>query len=200
VNQKIDEPLKHAWARALRHYGIYVGSPTLWEGQVAAAQRLFPIIMEGKNKSERFTEIFMAAPVWLLQFAGMAFDARVLKFQVPNLLQTVAWGTTGFEDMRRWPLLPLGTMMAGDPISNSDSARRMCIISFCQITVPFDLEDLLIRADEENCDIDPDVDDFDVGVALDLALALDLDRIPEEKWSRHEKRRMRKLAERFSRS
>jgi hypothetical protein len=157
---KIDEPLKYAWSRALQHYGInLVGSITSWKGQVEAAQRLFPIIMEGKNRSERFTEIFMAAPVWLLQFSAMPWDARVLKFQLPNLPQIFKWGTTGFEDMRRWPLLPLGTMMAGDPISNSDLGRRVCITFLCQIMEPLDLEDLLVRteeelfrADEENCE------------------------------------------------
>src|SRR5271165_2222887 len=64
---RIDEPLKRAWARALQHYGIDVNTD-----QIAAAQRLLPIIKGDGKESARFTERFRTTPVWLLQFTGMA--------------------------------------------------------------------------------------------------------------------------------
>src|ERR1700737_3341794 len=65
---KIDEPLIRAWERALRHYGITVKEPGRMEDQVEAARRLIPIIAgyDAKKQSARFTEIFRAAPGWLL--------------------------------------------------------------------------------------------------------------------------------------
>jgi hypothetical protein len=94
---KVDEPLNRAWARALRHYGINVNEPGQSNDQVAAAQRLFPIINRGEKESARFTEIFRTAPVWLLQFTGMAMDARFLKFHLPDLSKSLRWGSAGFE-------------------------------------------------------------------------------------------------------
>ena len=185
---RIDEPLNRAWARALQHYGIDT------KNEIQAAQRLFPIIKRGENASARFTEIFRMAPVWLLQLTGMALDARVLKFGLPDISDTLKWGSAGLEDARRWPLLPVGTITAGDLIPESDP-RRLWIILFCMITEPFpELKDLF-REDEEfrsHREMDP--------LLSDLFLALDSDRKPESKWSAHEKRRMRRLSERISRS
>jgi hypothetical protein len=185
---RVDEPLNRAWARALQRYGIDT------KDQVAAAQRLVPIIIRGDEKeSARSTEIFGTAPVWLLQFTGMALDARLLKFDLPDLSYTLRWGSAGLEDARRWPLLPIGTITAGDPIPESDP-RRLWIILWCMITEPFpDLEELS-REEEEirsHREMDP--------LLQDLLLAADLDGKPESKWSAYEKRRMRKLAERISR-
>jgi len=185
---RIDEPLKRAWARALQHYGIEVNTD-----QTAAAQRLLPIIKGDGNESARFTEILRTTPVWLLQFTGMAMDARLLKFDLPNISDTLGWGSAGYEDARRWPLLPAGTIMAGDPIPDLD-ARRLWIILVCIITVPFPDFEELSREDEEirsQDDKDP--------LLEDIGLALDLQRKPEGEWSAYERRRMRRLSERISR-
>ena len=98
---RIDEPLERAWARALQHYGIDVNT-----NQIAAARRLLPIINGDGDESARFTEIFRTTPVWLLQFTGMALDARLLRFDLPDVSDTLGWGSTGCEDAQRWPLLP----------------------------------------------------------------------------------------------
>jgi hypothetical protein len=123
----------------------------------------------------------------------MASDARLLKFDLPDISDTLRWGGAGYEDARRWPLLPVGTITAGDPIPDSDP-RRFWIILWCMITEPFpDLEDLS-REEEEirsHREMDPHLQL--------LLLAADLDRKPESKWSAYEKRRMRKLCERISR-
>jgi hypothetical protein len=179
----VDEPLNRAWARALQHYGIHVN-----HDQMAAAQRLVPIV---KADAARFTKIFSTAPVWLLQFTGMAIDARPLGFGLPDISKTLRWGSAGYEDARRWPLLPLVTMMAGDPIPDSDP-RRFWVIVFSMTTSEghpiIDFADTLSREDEE---IRSHSDPF----IRDIFLALDLDRKPEKEWSHYEKRRMRKLAE-----
>jgi hypothetical protein len=182
---RINEPLNQAWARALQHYGIDNND------QVAAAQRLFPIINGEGKESTRFSKVFRTAPVWLLQFTGMALDARLLKFDLPDISDTLRWGSAGLEDALRWPLLPVGTIRAGDPIPDLDP-RRVWIILFCTITAPFpSFEDLSRKGEEVHRDSDR--------LVRDLFLALDLDGKPESKWSTYEKRRMRKLSERISR-
>lgn len=191
---KIDEPLHRAWARALQHYGVNVKWPGQWNDQVAAAQQLSPIIMGEEEVSARFTEIFRTAPVWLLQFTGMAMDARLQEFQLPDVSERLRWGSNGYEDAREWPRLPSGVMTAGYPIPDLDE-RRLWIILFCMVTVPIpDFPSNLYHEDKEvrfDLDNDPLIED--------LVLALELDRKPEQEWSRYEKRRMRKLAERVSR-
>jgi hypothetical protein len=185
---RIDEPLKRAWARALQHYGIDVNTDPM-----AAARRLLPIIKGDGNESARFTEIFRTAPVWLLQFTGMALDARLLKFDLPDISDTLAWGSAGYDDARRWPLLPAGTIMAGEPIRDLDP-RRLWIALFCIIKQPFiDFAEL----SREDADIRSpgDKDPLLEGIAL----ALDLERKPEGEWSTYEKRRMRRLSEQISR-
>jgi hypothetical protein len=184
---RIDEPLSRAWARALQHYGIDD------KDQVAASKRLLPKIIGDEKESARFTEIFRTAPIWLLQFTAMALDARLLEFDLSLMPHTLRWGSAGFEDARRWPMLPVGTIPAGDPIPDLDP-RRLWIIAVCMITVPFPTVDDLSRKDEEVLSQrkrDPHLQD--------ILLALDLDGKPESKWSTYERRRMRNLSEWISR-
>jgi uncharacterized protein (UPF0332 family) len=133
---KIDEPLSRAWTRALQHYRIEtrpldshfrpLREETSLERQVAAAQNLAPIILPVTLKeSARFTEIFKTAPVWLLNFTFMSFDACVLKLGLPNQswlpAAGIKWGTAGYDESRQWPLLPSGTMTDGDPVPYEDA-------------------------------------------------------------------------------
>jgi hypothetical protein len=69
-------------------------------------------------ESPRFTEIFSAAPVWLLQFTTLRLDAQMLEFELPDISADLIWGVEGVKNSKRWPLLPLGTMAAGDPVSS----------------------------------------------------------------------------------
>jgi hypothetical protein len=64
----------------------------------------------------RFTEIFRTAPVWLLEFTKIQMDSLVLEFDLPDLSGELNWGVEGVKDAERWPLLPLGTITAGDPV------------------------------------------------------------------------------------
>jgi hypothetical protein len=184
---KIDEPLNRAWARALRHYGINVKETA---DQDAAAQQLFPIIMAGKNESARFTEIFKTAPIWLLQFAGVATDARLLHFHLPDLTIKIGWGDIGYEEAGGWPLLPSGTITAGDPIPPRD-ARWLWLGLFCIVTPFIESVDELLSEDEEANKNNP--------LLKDISFALDLDKKPKEEWSDYEKRRKRVLSKRISR-
>jgi hypothetical protein len=184
---RVDEPLNRAWARALQHYGIDIN-----KDQKAAALQLYPIIVGSEKESERFTEIFRTAPVWLLQFTGMVIDSRFLPFQLPDLSPTTRWGSAGYEEARRWPLIPSGMMAAGAPIPDSDE-RGLWLLVFCMITdggTFADYSDSLFQVDEEIPSHSGEVHLLD-----DISLALDMDRKPESEWSRYEKRRMRKLSE-----
>jgi len=192
---KIDEPLSIAWARALRCYGIDVNAPGGMEDK-ARAERLFHVIIRGEEEATRFTEIFAKAPVWLLQFTLTAIDATLLKFQLPTISKRLRWGSAGYEDARRWPLLPLGMMRAGESIPDNDP-RRSWLDLFC-IVVPGDpikaFEDRDSQERRENRsphDNDPLVDG--------LCFFLDLNGKPEEEWSGYEKRRVRKPFEQISR-
>jgi hypothetical protein len=178
---KIDEPLRRAWGRALQHYEIK------GEDYIADPGRLSAEIMQGRPASERLAEIFKMAPVWLLQFTGVAMDARFLQFDLPLLAEPLRWGSNGYEDARRWPLLPDGTMTAGDPIPHAD-ARQLWITVFCKITVAIpDFEDNLLEEHEETHSEHSGLDD--------LSFALDLDGTPEKEWTRYERRRMRRISE-----
>lgn len=193
---KIDEPLIRAWERALQHYSININVLRRMDDQIRAAQRLLPIIIGGEESSARFTKIFSTAPVWLLQFTGIAMDARFLNFNVPDISKRLRWASDGFEDARRWPLLPSGVMTAGDPIPDNDP-RQLWLTLFCMMTEGDPIQAFEHRVSwekEENRshrDNDP--------LLEDMCFALDLDGKPEEEWSGYEKRRMRKFSERISR-
>jgi hypothetical protein len=129
---KIDEPLVRAWARTLAHHQMDVQDSTLNEDAIEAAfEKMYPAIVEDPDygrprdwdpyivhapEAARFTEIFRTAPVWLLQFTSIRLDAWLLKFDLPDISAELIWGVEGVKDSKRWPLLPLGTMAAGDPV------------------------------------------------------------------------------------
>ncbi len=188
---KLDEPLIRAWRRALQHYGIDVKELGQLDNQVKAAQQLLPIIMMGEEPAARFAEIFKTAPVWLLQFTGIVCDAHLLEFHLPDVSQKLRWGSAGYEEARQWPLLPFGTLTAGDPIPDIDE-RWQWLSLFCIVTafIP-DLVDTLSRTEKDDNIHDPIFEEF--------KFILDLEEKPEEEWSPHEKRRVRKFAKRWSR-
>jgi hypothetical protein len=77
---------------------------------------LYPAIMNGANETEKFTEIFRTAPVWLLEFTQMELDAAILQFDLPEMSGKQVRDEEGLKNFGRWPLLPLGMMTEGDPI------------------------------------------------------------------------------------
>ncbi len=189
---KIDESLIRAWARSLRHYEIAI-DPTTETEQVRAAQLLFPIIVGEQAPSSRFAEILSAAPAWLLQFTRTVFDAWIMRFRLPEMKLNPNWGTAGFADAERWPLLPKGVLSAGDPIPHDDT-RHMRLM-FQSIVPPIDIDRF---PKEVNLFAANDVPSPESGTILDdIDFALSLDEKPD--WSAYERRRMRKLLRRLSR-
>jgi hypothetical protein len=180
---RIDEPLERAWARALRAYGV-------GNDHDDAVQKLDRIIVGTKKVSLVFTGIFAKAPVWLLQFTGMALDAGFLKFKLPDITKKIAWGSAGFNDARRWPLLPVGTIAAGDPIPDI-GVRRVVIALLCIVAPPFSNVEDLIRPKEENLSR-KDMDRFEL-----FEMAIEEEMNPDRKWSSYEMSRVRKLCDRI---
>jgi hypothetical protein len=86
-----------------------------WKDYVDATDRIRPL-GSAEDQLARFTEIFKEAPVWLLQFTWTFLDAKVLKFDLPDLSEPCQFGKLGLRDAWRWPMLPVGVMTAGDPI------------------------------------------------------------------------------------
>jgi hypothetical protein len=188
---KIDEPLKEAWRRALQHYGISDGNvETSINSQVGAAQELVPIILGNTKASAKFTEIFRAAPVWLLTFTYTFIDADLLSFDLPNKLWRYKWGRDGYEESLRWPLLPSDTIMAGDPVPDEEARLWPLPLKATQ-----DFEDRRSQKQEDS-------PSPETGPIEDLKLLLDLAENPEKEreLSRYEKLRLRHLLEDLSSS
>jgi hypothetical protein len=132
---KIDEPLVHAWARTLAHHRMDVQDQDTPENkyELQVTEKMYSAIVEDPDygtprwdpyvvhapEAARFTEIFRTAPVWLLQFTKIRLDAWSLKFDLPDISAELMWGVEGVKDSKRWPLLPLGTMAAGDPVRSA---------------------------------------------------------------------------------
>jgi hypothetical protein len=136
----VNEPLSKAWGRALQHYNLSVSFvPGSLKDQVMAAQRLFPTIMAGKLERARFAEIFRTVPDWLRTFTGLILDRRFLKFDLAQAKQVPNWGTIGYDQSRRWPLLPSGTMTDGDPVPNEKAELWPFPLDFLEQAI-FDIE------------------------------------------------------------
>jgi hypothetical protein len=87
-------------------------------GYEQAADKMVSEITGGPEaEATRFSEIFKTAPAWLLKFSFIRLDAKILKFDTPNLAAAPEFGELGLRDALRWPLLPLGTVAEGNPIA-----------------------------------------------------------------------------------
>jgi hypothetical protein len=184
---KIDEPLSQAWTRSLQHYRIRDANGTRIARQVAAAQQLLPIILGHKETSARFTEIFRAAPGWLLNFTLTFIDAGCLKFDLPKpkiFSWRPKWGRDGYEQSRQWPLLPSCTIAAGDPVPYEEAR----FWPFPLMEEAYSTED----SQKQEGDHSPEADRL-----TDLPLLAELmDHSEKEKeLSRYEKLRLRDLVE-----
>jgi hypothetical protein len=139
---KIDEPLVRSWARTLAHhqqvppryklvwqlFGAAVDEAlekavqdSTFRDYVDATRCIYPIIINGAEEERaRLTEIFSAAPVWLLTYTFTKIDAKLLKFDLPDLSAAPQWGEIGRRHAWRWPMLPVGVMTEGDPIAKEE--------------------------------------------------------------------------------
>jgi hypothetical protein len=194
---KIYEPLKEAWSRALKHYEVECRPGGGIKGQIEAAEKLRPKILGGKEQSARLSEIFAGAPVWLTQFTGLAWDAHWVKLTLPDISQTMLnWGDVGYEDARQWPLLPSGTLTAGDPIASHDW-RRIWLIGFCMVK-----DGDFAQAVKERSSAEPEPIPSTGDAFLDemlWATAYFADERPIAALPPYERRRILKLSDRASR-
>ena len=92
-----------------------------WRYELAADKMVAKITEDPEAEAARFSEIFKAAPAWLLKFSSIRLDAKILKFDLPNLAAAPEFGARALRDALRWPLLPLGTVADGDPIAQQHS-------------------------------------------------------------------------------
>ena len=76
--------------------------------------------VHGANDNLKFERIFSKAPVWLLKFTGVEWDAKLLGFKLRKLVGAPELGSEARRDRNRWPFLPEGTIDAGGPCSDAD--------------------------------------------------------------------------------
>jgi hypothetical protein len=106
---------------------------------VDATDRIRPL-GSAEDQLARFTNIFKEAPIWLLNFTSTFLDAKLLKFDLPDLSGPAEWGKFGRRDARRWPMLPVGVMSAGDPIPAQET----------DVSADLSIEELLFALDATN--------------------------------------------------
>ena len=141
---KIAEPLSAAYSRMqgkldkqfaaaaderwLRQTGEKAG-PLIRE---VSCQKLMFDALPGADDNLKFERIFSKAPVWLLNFTGIEWDAKLLGFKLRKLVGAPALGKEARLDRNRWPQLPEGTIDAGGPCSEPDEPWERIIERRCR--------------------------------------------------------------------
>ena len=109
------------------------------------------------------------------------------------------WGDAGFEEARRWPLLPSGTMTAGAPIPNIDW-RQVWLAYFCVVSGSGDpIKDRHSFEEEQEEKFTSTGNPLIDEVNRAQPLVSEIDARPDREWSPREKRHMRRVTERLSR-
>ena len=88
--------------------------------------------LPGANDNLKFERIFSKAPVWLLKFTGVEWDAKLLGFKLRKLVGAPELGSEARRDRNRWPSLPQGTIDAGGPCSDPDEPWERIIERQCR--------------------------------------------------------------------
>ena len=99
-------------------------------------QKLMFDALPGAGVKLKFERIFSKAPVWLLHFTGIEWDAKLLGFKLPKLVGAPALGEEARLDRNRWPQLPKGTIDAGGPCSEPDEPWEKIIERLCRELSP----------------------------------------------------------------
>ena len=92
--------------------------------------------LPGADNNLKFERIFSKAPVWLLNFTGIEWDAKLLGFKLPKLIGAPALGKEARLDRNRWPFLPEGTIDRGGPCSEPDEPWEKIIERRCRELSP----------------------------------------------------------------
>ena len=64
--------------------------------------------LHGANDNLKFERIFSKAPVWLLKFTGVEWDAKLLGFKLRKLVGAPELGSEARLERNKWPLFCLG--------------------------------------------------------------------------------------------
>ena len=88
----------------------------------------YPLLMfnalPGADNNLKFERIFSNAPIWLLNFTGTEWDAKLLGFKLPELVGAPALGEEARLDRNNWPFLPEGTIDCEGPCSELDESWK----------------------------------------------------------------------------
>ena len=130
---KIDEPLSVAHLRMQEKLDeqFAAAADEYWFRQVGGEMHptirrtCYPLLMfnvlPGADDNLKFERIFSNAPVWLLNFAGIEWDAKLLGFKLPTLVGAPALGEEARLDRNQWPFLPEETIDRGGHARNRTS-------------------------------------------------------------------------------
>ena len=88
--------------------------------------------LPGANDNLKFERIFSKAPVWLLKFTGVEWDAKLLGFKLRKLVGAPELGSEARLERNQWPFLPEGTIDAGGPCSDPDEPWERIIERRCR--------------------------------------------------------------------
>jgi hypothetical protein len=143
---KIAEPLSVAHLRMqeklVKQFGAAADEYWQLEGKVHPTLRgryyaafMFDAL-PGANINLKFERIFSDAPLWLLNFTGIEWDAKLLGFKLPKLVGAPALGEEARRDRNQWPFLPEGTIDGGGPCSEPDEPWEKIIERRCRELSP----------------------------------------------------------------
>ena len=124
---KMEEPFRVAYSRMKEKLGEELFAAAMDEWWSA-------LLLDALRRADdnlKFERIFSKAPVWLLKFTGIEWDAKLLGFKLRKLVGAPALGWEARRDRNRWPFLPEGTIDAGGPCSDPDEPWERIIERRC---------------------------------------------------------------------
>ena len=124
---KMEEPLRVAYSRMKEKLGEELFAAAMDEWWSA----LLRDALRRADDNLKFERIFSKAPVWLLKFTGIEWDAKLLGFKLRKLVGAPALGWEARRDRNRWPFLPEGTIDAGGECSDPDEPWERIIERRC---------------------------------------------------------------------
>jgi hypothetical protein len=130
MQEKLDNQFAAAADELFRQFGE-VHHHTHKVGRIFYPVLMFDALPEADGNL-KFEQIFSKAPVWLLNFTGIEWDAKLLGFKLPKLVGAPALGEEARRDRNHWPFLPEGTIDAGGPCSEPDEPWEKIIERRCR--------------------------------------------------------------------
>ena len=135
AQSRMQEKLYKEFGAAAEELWIREHGEKLHPGLIA--QFSCPLLMfkalHGANDNLKFERIFSKAPVWLLKFTGVEWDAKLLGFKLRKLVGAPELGSEARLERNKWPLfLHEGTIDAGGPCLEADEPWERIIERRCR--------------------------------------------------------------------